>query len=293
MVDEQTSGDGKQHHPHGEGDVPILHGPLTEEERRIAADKEARQAERDIDNEFKKRQLAVSESANRLARRTIWLTVLLAFFTAISAGAAWYQGRMARRSASAASISAQAAKDAVCVASRTLSETQRSNAIQASFAKESLEGTIDSFKKDQRAWLGAGDAKFVIDEKQLVASFVAKNVGKTPAIKVESNIGWAFRPQGQKLQTSDIIYPTKGNLNGTIFPTQSFQITDTLPDPIPASQALFLQDLRSGKTIMYVFTKVEYRDVSMFRIGRITARSLGVTCKRDFPALSTPTQIRI
>jgi hypothetical protein len=155
----------------------------------------------------------------------------------------------------------QAAKDAVCVASRSLTETQRSNAIQASFSKESLEGTIDSFKKDQRAWLGAGDARFVIDEKQLVATFVVKNVGKTPAIKVESNIGWNFKQQGQKLQANDIIYQRVNNLNGTVFPTQSFPVTDTQSGPIPASQAIFVQDLRNGKTVMYVFIKVEYRDV--------------------------------
>jgi hypothetical protein len=83
LVEQQPSGDGKQHHPRGEGVVPILHGPLTEEERRIAAEKEARQAEREIDNEFKKRQLDVQESANRLTRLTVWLTCLLAFFTLV------------------------------------------------------------------------------------------------------------------------------------------------------------------------------------------------------------------
>lgn len=173
----------------------------------------------------------------------------------------------------------RATRDAVCVASRTLSETQRSNAVQASFAKESLDATIDSFKKDQRAWLGAGDAKFAIDEKQLVASFVAKNVGKTPAIKVESNIGWAFKPQGHKLQTSDIVYPKGNNLDGTVFPTQTFQITDTLADVLPAPQAALINDLKNGKRVMYVFTKVEYRDV--FNVSHWSHNRAAVA--RDLP----------
>src|ERR1700733_14057368 len=91
LANEQTSGEGKQHHQQA-GDIRVL---PTEEERRIAADREARQAEREIDNEFKERQLDVQESANRLTGRTIWLTFLLAIFTAIGTVAAWYQGHMA------------------------------------------------------------------------------------------------------------------------------------------------------------------------------------------------------
>ena len=70
LADEPSS-EVKQHHPSG-GGVPILRGPLTEEERRIAEDAA-----------YKERQLALTESANRLTATNARFTRVLALFTAL------------------------------------------------------------------------------------------------------------------------------------------------------------------------------------------------------------------
>ena len=48
---------------------------------------------------------------------------------------------------------------------------------------------------DERAWLGIADAKYAIDAKHLKVDFTAKNVGKSPAITVFSNVAWVGKPR--------------------------------------------------------------------------------------------------
>lgn len=129
MADEPWS-DVKQHHPGGEGDLPILHGPLTAEERRIADERAAALAETEADAKYKERQLTLTESANRLASINVLFTWILAVFTAIGAAAACYQGWVANKNARSAEIAAKAAKSAADTANATLNEMRTGQGAQ-------------------------------------------------------------------------------------------------------------------------------------------------------------------
>jgi hypothetical protein len=95
-----------------EAGIPLLHGPITPEEQ-IALDREWKiEAEKEADRAYKSRQLTVAESANKLTRANIRLTWVVVFFTAVTAGAAWYQGFVANKSAKAAKDAADASGSA-------------------------------------------------------------------------------------------------------------------------------------------------------------------------------------
>jgi hypothetical protein len=118
-----------------------------------------------------------------------------------------------------------------------------------------------AMRVDQRAWLGIADARFTIDAKQLKVDFTAKNVGKSPAITVFSNVAWVGKLKGQKLQPRDIVYPLKDMKNGTIFQEQVFNLENRLPEPVSAYQAVYVDLLSKGDSVLYAFAKVEYKDV--------------------------------
>ena len=74
----------------------------------------------------------------------------------------------------------KATQDAVCVASRTLAETVRSNKAQEALSSQSLNATLDNFRQEQRAWISVKDP-------QIVPSGILvrlENTGHTPAIDV-------------------------------------------------------------------------------------------------------------
>jgi len=82
-----------------------------------------------------------------------------------------------------------ATRNAVCVASNTLIETQRSNRAQEISSSKALQATIDNFHLEQRAWLQIGNWSFVMNDKT-TPSYQALifDSGKTPAIDVTTLI---------------------------------------------------------------------------------------------------------
>lgn len=139
---------------------------------------------------------------------------------------------------------------------------------QLAILQEQLGQQQDAMRHDQRAWVGAGDEKFDIGPQKLEAEATLKNVGKTPAIEVTSNIAWVGKKKGQILRSSDVTYPRRDVSNGTIFPGQMTQIQNRQPDPIPPYQAVYVERLRSGEEILYVFGKIQYLDI--FRVRHWT-----------------------
>lgn len=119
----------------------------------------------------------------------------------------------------------------------------------------------DASHLDQRAWVGAGDGKFVINVKTLRVEATIKNVGKTPAIEATSNIAWIGKLKDQRFTLSDIKYPNPEMSHGTIFPTQSLQISNSLPEPVPPFHAVFVEAMKKSEYLLYVFGQIRYRDI--------------------------------
>jgi hypothetical protein len=77
----------------------------------------------------------------------------------------------------------KATQDAVCVASRTLAETVRSNKAQEAANTRSFNATIANFQQDQRAWISISDPQFT----PTGILIRLENSGRTPAINVAIN----------------------------------------------------------------------------------------------------------
>ena len=149
-----------------------------------SAEEAARQTRENEQHKFARQQVIT----NRLLA---WFTAALVLATACTIGVGIWQGSISQRSANAA-------RDAVKVASDTLTETQASNARQAALAEkaressdknssQTLQATIDQFHQDQRAWLGVCDLALLQleDDKPIVAQIKLCNTGKTPASHVQ------------------------------------------------------------------------------------------------------------
>jgi hypothetical protein len=116
----------------------VLHGRPTESEQAASDERRKRQAERDIEASYKRRQLTLAESANRATWTNTRLTIVLAVFTAISAGAALYQGHVAKlaaqasqQAAYAACVSSQIARNGVIEAQRGENDAHQSSVAAA------------------------------------------------------------------------------------------------------------------------------------------------------------------
>lgn len=82
--------------------------------------------------------------------------------------------------------SANAARTAACVASRTLDVTVRSNQVQEAANRLAAQTTLDNIRLEQRAWVEIDDPKLSLNQSfpgltMFLYSFYLKNVGKTSA----------------------------------------------------------------------------------------------------------------
>jgi hypothetical protein len=155
----------------GEANIPVLQPPIGSEEQRRKDEKEAEDA-------HKRRQLDLNVASVEIAKSNRNLTRSLTVFTALAAIAALCQGYIANKSANAA-------RDAVAVASRTLCETQRSNAAQQVANSTTLKTTIDNFHQEQRAWVGTAYFNGFPELNEVLRTKVGiKNTGRTPARNV-------------------------------------------------------------------------------------------------------------
>jgi len=174
-----------------------------------------------------------------------------------------YYAKAAYRQAAASETAAQAASNAVCVALRTLRETQISNDRQANLAEQSLQANIDQFHRDQRAWLGTSDNTYTIVESGPIHSSVTVlNTGKSPATEIICRITGTTKPKGYVLRDSDIVYPTKLPTlkEGTIFPNQHFPLTAGGDPMEPNKQKIWFDKVQNGEWVQYFFGDVRYKD---------------------------------
>jgi hypothetical protein len=202
MSNDGSTESSKQHHSGG-GDVPLI---LTTQQREEADEKRERKAEveaarvhRENDEAYKDRQLTLTEAANRLSRRNLVFTSILALFTIIGATAAIWQGIIAARNAHSAEIAAHAAQCAAVTANSTLQEMKAD-------ALNTLNQTRDTTHLDQRAWVSLSQLEVVpTDSGHAVKGFVI-NSGKTPANEVRTAAGVYARYGG-----SEYLTPSEGD----------------------------------------------------------------------------------
>jgi hypothetical protein len=185
MSNDGSTESSKQHHSGG-GDVPII---LTTQQREEAEEKRERKAEveaarmhRENDEAYKGRQLTLTEAANRLSRRNLVFTSILALFTIIGAVAAIWQGIIAARNAHSAEIAAHAAQSAAVTANGTLNEMKAD-------AQKTLDANKEALNLDQRPWVGLSEPSVESVGDHLEQKGVATNSGKTPARDVRIVVG--------------------------------------------------------------------------------------------------------
>jgi hypothetical protein len=185
-----TSGDEKQHHP-WDGGPRVLHGPLTEDEQRIEAERatslaakeaEAKQGREELAaaiaaNELTEEGNKLTKEANRLTSRYVQMTLGIALFSALGTGAAWYQGHVAKIAADAAELAAE-------TASKTLEEMKTESL-------RTLNANKEAMMLDQRPWLGLTQLKINhLADGTTEQEGSAINSGRTPARKVQA--AWGF-----------------------------------------------------------------------------------------------------
>lgn len=132
----------------------------------------------------------------------------------------------------------------------------------ADAAHDAVGATKEQMRLDQRAWLGAGDAKFTfVEEKPFQVTVYLKDIGKTPAVDARSEFDLTVLPKDHALQMSDLDYRythRKLIMSGTVFPTATMPLNRTGADNLPKGG---LGPLKDGTQIFYAYGTILYNDV--------------------------------
>jgi hypothetical protein len=285
--------DGRKEEPRYEGEALILHGRITDLERRDA------EREKDIKQD-RKDHLEINRKQLIANQRIGWFTFALVFCTVIGNYVAIRQANIAKSAAEAANRSASAAaenaelvywglKDSEESSALTLqqmegqTEAQRTSAKASESAAKSANQTIadarQAFRKDQRPYIyfeprgcysykdgGTGETRTTVyqpiaDNKTTLfcATGVFKNSGKSPAVNGMNTIMiYAFGPSEEARAKVRAFTPTYISEPGYVLAVGN--------TTVPSSDALRLTDenmaaLKNGSWELYVFGGVAYADL--------------------------------
>jgi hypothetical protein len=187
----------------------------------------------------------------------------------IAAAASWYQGCSARRGATASEKAGTAAHDAVEVASRTLSETQRSNEVQRKANEITFKNSVEDFHLEQRAWVTINAVALVSMNKneRLNMRHFAVNGGKTITFDVSGVNVMAFP------LTELERFSYKDGSGKTLKPRQVGLMVPGVAYPADFYSAHELneqqiQAITAGKLLVEDYGYLSYKDV--FNIPHIT-----------------------
>jgi hypothetical protein len=114
----------------------VLHGPLTEAERREAEDRTKQEERERQENAYKERQIAIAEGQFATNRRIASYTGCLAFITLLTVGISVWNASITKQAANAAT-------DAAKAASETLTHLKLSGAESSQQAKYLISDTRD------------------------------------------------------------------------------------------------------------------------------------------------------
>ena len=240
----------------GEANVTIFPPPLSEEQKRM-------QAEKDAENAYKQRQLTLGENSVALATSNRNLTRTLAIFTFLAAAASWYQGCISKRSA-------DAAISAASTASKTLCETQRNNRAQDISNKNALQATIENFHKEQRAWISFQRATpaFYGPNNFPTIQIQYANTGRTPAVdarfginRIPTEIPRSLSKSHKTEVDTQLTQYFKGITMESISPItpgiQQYELVPADPDDLRRK----LNSIQKMESDLYVAGRIIYKDV--------------------------------
>jgi hypothetical protein len=150
-------------------------------------------------------------------------------------------------------IATKATRDAVCVASRTLSETVRSNRAQEQAAKDALEATLNIAREDQRAWIApfsstteqTADGKFYF-------TINYKNTGRSPALQTRGFTGTASNLADVPIRDAEV---KPGGLTHLVVAPE--EINNSLT---PNLDGTVIDRIRNGGKL-YIYGTVWYSDI--------------------------------
>lgn len=204
----------------GEADLPLLPPLLSDEEQRRKADKEA-------ENAYKDRQLALGQANVNLATSNRKLTFWLAIFAGVAAIAALWQGWIS-------DTNAESAERATLIAQQNFRESRRNADLQRHI-------TSEQFRKDQRPYVGQ-TSKSTEGPKwlerpndpqmgQILWTWHMTNYGKTPA----NNISYS-----QEIKIGDkpfvLSFEEKGRDIGAPLPTGQDALATVVSSPMQKAE---------------------------------------------------------
>ena len=205
----------------------------------------------------------------RLERWKLFVEVLTLLAVISYAGIAYYQWGAMREAA-------QAAIDAVEIAKNTVKINKEAMEANLNQSKSALQATIDIARQDQRAWIGTiailpefkdatNNPIYIKEGFPAKFEVVLTNSGKSPALKVRSQVRFITRPSEIKFSPDygKSLHPE----SVSVIQPQEKSNLPAPPAPKPFA-ALDIDAYKSRKWILYLFGKITYEDI--FRIPHRT-----------------------
>jgi hypothetical protein len=243
---------------HREGDAVVFDKPPSAEEA-------SRKRREDEQHEFARAQVDTN-------RTLAWFTGALVVATFCTIGVGVWQATISR-------TAANAARDAVIVASNTLTETQVSNGRQATLTdqarkdsnsasesnqKESdkaLQAAIDNFHQQQRAWIAVVSVHGTKPElnKPFSAIVDVKDTGLTPAKNVITDSAFAGYPKGMPVNFD---FGLSEHKLGILSPGGDRAITSSLGDSTKGIDQASVDQF--APLNIYVYGIIRYDDIYGF-----------------------------
>ena len=237
----------EQQHFFGEAGVPLLHPPLSPDEHRRKEEKEAEDA-------YKERQLSLSDASVRTAQSNLNLTRALTIFTALTAIAAFVQGYIANKSATAAVAAVGAAHDTLSKMQGQIDEAKNANAI----AKDALQSVQRAFLIQSPIFANDIDPT-THEQRGLNVNIRWDNSGDTPTRNMTALMSFQERvnPITEKIALTDVWDPRISKIitPGLVGPKGHANV-GLVNIPWPLVTNVYLK-----KTHFYVWGWARYRDV--------------------------------
>ena len=243
---------------------------------------ELHRSQAEIDNEQAHRTRTEGRDEKRLGIEALALWVAAAMLVinvviAITYIGLWIETKHATK---IAAISADAAEK-----SAGASEAQAKTAqAQTEVTRKSAEITLDTFRQEQRAWVGPTNVRFapalsdVRAPNPIGAVTTITNSGKTPAIN--TSVTYILHASDTPLNIEDYakhpVEQGKASEKGvfSLFPNAIMELAAATG----STDELGIQSVRNGRKILYFFGRINYEDVS----GN---RHVTKFCSRYYPSV--------
>ncbi len=178
----------------------------TQEERRVEDERKRTEIEKEANDVYKKRQLSISENANKLAKTNIILTAVVALLAAVTGAATWYQGAMNKRNwETASSTLAQMQRDAAESSQQFQVQLGHYDAglgrtgLLAAHAGEQASETRSLAQTSRNALVSVQRA-FVFPSAAFVPVYVSGNSGELKELGGYANVDQFWRDADQELR---------------------------------------------------------------------------------------------